>query len=142
MCCRRPAREVLQEGARRDVVYAQAADGSRPAKTFYASLNNQDRMSFASLFELMAEHGAITNPEKFRSNIGKFCCQIGHVTRKGGIAEFKIHHGSGQRILAYRDGRQWVLVSGFPKGANLESEKNKACRIICDDLRRQNPPTK
>lgn|ERR1017187_7965883 len=135
-----PQREVAQRGVLRDIVYAQLPDGRQPAKEFIASLGVKDRMSFTSLFLTMAEHGLIRNPSKFRPNIDKFHCQTGDINRKYVLAEFKISHGSGQRIFAYLNGRQWVLVSGFPKGASLESEMSRARRIVCADAAFHQPP--
>ncbi len=96
-------------------------------------------MSFASLFIEIAEHGKISNKERFRPNLSKIQCNNGDIKRNIAIAEFKIHRGCGQRILAYQDDRQWVLVNGFPKGAKLENELTRAHRIICEDLRRKSP---
>ena len=131
MSASKPQREVIQRGAQRDIAYAQTADGAQPAKEFYLALSARDSMSFAALFLQMAEHGFIGNPEKFRPNIAKFQCGPGDTNRT--LAEFKIHHGPGQRILAYQDGRQSVLVSGCRKGAHLATEIRKAGRIACED---------
>lgn len=132
-------REVLQSGAKHDVVYAECADGSKPAKEFYEGLAERDRDTFADLFIQLSEHGKIVNTERFRPKIARFECLVGGVKRVGAIAEFKIHHGSGQRMLAYREAREWILVGGFAKGRRLESEIEKARRAVCEDLRRRSP---
>jgi putative component of toxin-antitoxin plasmid stabilization module len=136
-----PQREIVIPGTRCDVAYAQAADGSRPAKEFMQALAIKDRLKFADLFAWIAEHGKIANTEKFRPSLSKISCKDGDVKRSTAIAEFKIHAGSGQRILAYQDGRQWVLVMGFPKGANLETALEKAHTVICEDLWREHRRT-
>lgn len=132
-------RELLQGGIKCNVVYAQAADESRPAKVFFESLEIKDQVKFANLFATIGEHGKISNTEHFRPSLSKIVCQIGDIKRKVAIAEFKIHSGCGQRILAYQDDRQWVLVSGFPKGSKVEAELKRAHRIICEDLQRKSP---
>jgi hypothetical protein len=131
-----PRRKICQTGSACDIAYAEAEDGSLPAEEFLQALDPKDFVSFSALFLLMAEHGRISNSEKFKPKVAKFECSNGDIKRGGNIAEFKIHRGSGQRVLAYRDDRQWVLVRGFPKGAHFDGEVNKARVIICEDLRR------
>jgi hypothetical protein len=82
----------------------------------------------------MAEHGEIRNTEKFRFKVGEAICKVGDRTQTIPIAEFKIHSGSGQRILAYLHGRQWVLTNGFRKGENLGVQTKRAEQILLEDL--------
>ncbi len=82
----------------------------------------------------MAEHGEIRNTEKFRFNVGEATCKVGNRSQTYPIAEFKIHSGSGQRIMAYLHGRQWVLTHGFRKGETLSVQTKRAKQLICEDL--------
>ncbi len=101
-------------------------------------MSDQDR--FNVLFIWMAERGEIRNTEKFRFNAGEATCKVGNRSQTVPIAEFKIHSGSGQRIMAFLQGRQWVLTHGFRKGENLSVQTKRAEPIICEDLAGQGPP--
>ncbi len=131
-------RPIHHGGPVRDVVFAVRNDGSSPAKEFLESLSVSDQDKFNALFIWMAERGEIHNTEKFRFNVGEATCKVGNRSQTFPIAEFKIHSGSGQRIMAYLQGRQWVLTHGFRKGENLNVQKKRAERIICEDLDGQN----
>lgn len=130
-------RPIHLAGPIRDVVFAVRADGSHPAKVFLESLSNSDQVKFLALFMQMTEHGKILSNERFRFEVGKVKCTLDGQTNEIKIAEFKIHSGSGQRILAYLYGRQWVLTNGFAKGENLSSQIQKANQIVCEDLEGQ-----
>jgi hypothetical protein len=132
----RPVRQrpVQVTGPARDIVFAIRADGSSPARDFLEGLSLFDQDKFNVLFIRMAEHGEIRNAEKFRPKVGEAACRLGDRLEKYPIAEFKIHTGSGQRILAFLDGRQWVLTNGFAKGEKLSIQTKKANAIICDDM--------
>jgi len=63
-------------------------------------------------------------------NIGKATCEVGNRSQTVPIAEFKIHSGSGQRIMAFLHGRQWVLTHGFRKGENLSVQRSGPTRLF------------
>lgn len=127
-------RIVHYQGQQRDIVFAVRADGSQPAKEFYESLSGSDQVKFDALFVTTADQGELRNELKFRLKVGVARCQIGGKTELISVAEFKIHSGSGQRILAYRRGRQWILTNGFAKGEKLANQIKRAESIIDEDL--------
>jgi hypothetical protein len=133
-------RPIHHQGPVRDIVFAVQDDGSSPAKEFLESLSVSDQDRFNALFIWMAEHGEIRNPEKFRFKVGEATCKVGDRTQTISIAEFKIHSGSGQRILAFLHGRQWVLTNGFRKGEKLSVQTKRAEQIVCEDLAGRSPP--
>ena len=133
-------RPIHHRGPVRDIVFAVRDDGSSPAREFLESLSVSDQDRFNDLFIWMAERGEIRNTEKFRFNVGKATCKVGNRSQTVPIAEFKIHSGSGQRIMAFLHGRQWVLTHGFRKGENLSVQKKRANQIICEDLAGQSAP--
>jgi hypothetical protein len=134
-------RPVLCRGASRDIVYAVCANGTLPAREFYESLSDADQSKFDALFLRMAEYGEIHTKEKFRPRVGEAVCTVRGKTVRYAVAEFKIHSGGGQRIMACLDGRQWVLTHGFQKGSKLKTEVNRAQRILFEDLSRPDAPS-
>jgi hypothetical protein len=129
-----PQRLVHYNGQARDIVFAARANGSHPAKEFLDGLSETDQVRFNNIFLWMAERGEIRSTEKFHHRVGTAKCTSGGKTLEYSIAEFKIHSGPGQRILAYLHGSQWVLTNGFAKGENLSVQTRKASQIICEDL--------
>lgn len=127
-------RRVLHRGHQRDIVFAVCADGSEPAKKFLEDLSPVDRAKFFQLFMWTGEQGELRNEQKFRLKVGVRTCKIGDKTQDIPIAEFKIHGGSGQRILAYRQDKQWILTNGFPKGDKLSNHLDRAGEIIGEDF--------
>ena len=132
-----PPRTVHLPGATKSVTYARTLNGNEPAKEFYDDLSSGDQDKFDNLFLRWTEHGNISNPEKFKSNVGGICCNLSGTPKRFPVAEFKIHTGKGKRILAILDGNEYVLVNGFEKGGVLANEVLKAGRIFCEDLSRR-----
>jgi hypothetical protein len=128
-----PPREIHADGPKRSIAFAMLGDGTKPARDFFDDLDEGDKDKFDSLFATMCQHGKITNDQKFRSCVGTTRCDHGGVVTRYPVSEFKIHTGSGKRILAILDGRQFVLTHGFNKGAKLPSEVKKAGRIFSED---------
>ena len=90
---------IVEEGSWGFVRYALRTDDSSPAKDFIEKLDERDQRSLATLFERMAEHGKITNEEKFKKLTGS-------------IFEFKKFQ---IRIGCFQVGRNWYLTHGFRK---------------------------
>ena len=118
----------------RTISYAVQANGTEPAKVFYDALSDHEKDRFDTLFLTMVQQGRISNAEKFRPKVGEAKCSEGGSVKRYPIAEFKVHLGTGSRILACLDGNQYVLTNGFRKGSPLPVETRKAERIFCDDL--------
>lgn len=94
--------QVIEKGIAKTVLYAEAADGDCPARDFLQSLGEDAREKFEALFERMAQHGKITNTEKFKKLEG---------TKS--IFEFK---SDANRILCFlHDDKCVVLTHGVVK---------------------------
>lgn len=119
-----------------DVAFAVCADGSSPAREYFSALKESDQDKFNSLFIQMTQIGRLFNTVKFRPKVANLNLRIGNRVVSRPIAEFKIHSSGGHRILAIRDGRQWVLILGFQKGEPLENQVERAGNIARDDLSR------
>ena len=90
---------ILCTGDWGDIRYARRRDKSMPAKDFYDRLARGDQAKLNNLFERMADHGRISNGQKFKRV-------------EGDIWEFKSFR---IRISCYQAGRCWHLLHGFEK---------------------------
>jgi putative component of toxin-antitoxin plasmid stabilization module len=90
----------------------------------------------AALFIQTAQAGRLFNKVKFRPKIASLNLRIGDRVVSRPIAEFKIHSSGGHRMLTVQDGRQWVLILGFQKGATLENQIERAGNIVQEELNR------
>jgi len=63
-------RLIAYAGAQRRVVFAVCADGSSPAAQFFDRLGSADKAKMLKLYQYLADHGWITNPEKFKKIAG------------------------------------------------------------------------
>ena len=59
-------REVAYRGQRFTIAFARRRNGQSPGADFYDALPVGDKAKLANLFRLLADHGHIANPEKFR----------------------------------------------------------------------------
>jgi len=100
-----------------------------------------DKDKFDNLFLTICELGTIRNTEKFRWSVGKAKCNYGGKVTTYSVAEFKVHTGSGKRMLAILVNSEWILTHGFLKGTKLSVEVKKAQRIFCEDLSRRRRAT-
>jgi phage-related protein len=116
-------RPVVATGPMRTIEAAVCLDGSSPAHQFLDQLGATDQQKLAALFARMAEHGMITNEEKFKK-------------LEGAIWEFK---SSQVRIPCFQDGRVWVLTHGFIKKKQKAPRRDieRAKRIMQEDQQRQ-----
>jgi Phage derived protein Gp49-like (DUF891) len=90
---------LVYAGAWGEIRYAPRKDKSMPAKDFYLGLSKGDQSKLNTLFVRMADHGKISNRQKFHrveDDIWEFKC-------------FRI------RISCYQVGRCWYLLHGFEK---------------------------
>ncbi|SRR6266566_966767 len=90
---------LVELGAWGEVRYAIRDDKSMPAKEFYLSLSKGDQAKLNNLYKRMADHGRITNWQKFHRV-------------EGDIWEFKSFR---IRVSCYQSGRCWFLLHGFEK---------------------------
>jgi putative component of toxin-antitoxin plasmid stabilization module len=130
------SRPIHVSGPTCDVVFAVRKDGSCPAREYLNALKVSDQDKFNALFIQMTQVGRLFNKVKFRPRIASLNLKLGDRVVSRPIAEFKIHSGGGHRMLTVQDGRQWVLVLGFQKGATLENQIERAGNIIQEDLDR------
>jgi phage-related protein len=116
-------RPVVATGAMRTIEAAVCLDGNSPAQEFLDQLAEADQQKLAALFARMADHGVVTNEEKFKK-------------LEGAIWEFK---SSQIRIPCFQDGRAWVLTHGFLKKKQKapKREIERAERIMHEDQQRQ-----
>ena len=122
------AEAVVEEGIAAGLAYAVQTDGSCRARDYYEGLNPADQQKIDHVFIVMTEHGKISNPEKFRRDVGQTTCLLAGRPVKIVIAEFKIHS---RRVLAYQRGRWWLLLAGFDKGSDLRTEVARAGVLAC-----------
>ena len=90
---------LVAAGAWGQIRYAVRFDKGSPAKDFYESLSQNDQAKLNTLFVRMADHGRISNGQKFKrveADIWEFKC-------------FRI------RMSCYQSGRCWFLLHGFEK---------------------------
>ena len=104
-----------------------------PRKSFWRVSRFRIRTDSTIFFIWMAEHGEIRNTEKFRKRRRGYL-QGGQSKSDVSDRGIQIHSGSGQRIMAYLHGRQWVLTHGFRKGETLSVQTKRAKQLICEDL--------
>lgn len=115
-------RPIVCHGKWRTVEYAICTDGSMPAKEFIESLDVKHQMRFATLFQLLADTGKISNSEQFKKEAGE-------------IWAFKRYQS---RIACFHVGPRWRLTHGFTKKGNRwpKRELGRAERIMEEDKER------
>jgi hypothetical protein len=59
-------RPVAYPGQRFTIVYAISADQQSPGEEFYDGLSDSDKAKLNKLFEVLGDHGKISNKEKFK----------------------------------------------------------------------------
>jgi hypothetical protein len=97
--------KVAAKGAWGTVEWAVSTDGSMPAREIFLKLSPAEKAKVLSLFQHLADHGAITNREKFRQ-LGE---KAGSQSR--GLWEFKSHQ---IRFFGdFRLGRRFILAHGI-----------------------------
>jgi hypothetical protein len=100
------------------VVFATLADGTGPATDFFNSHGLKERAKLAALFQRYADHGYITNREKFRKIAPD-------------LYEFKGHQ---VRMFCYPDGRTMVITHGaIKKRDDLDPADLTRARRIRDE---------
>lgn len=84
------------------MIFATVSDGSCPAIDFLESHGIKEKAKLAVLFQRYADHGYITNREKFKKIAPDLC-------------EFKGHQ---VRMFCYPDGRKMIITHGAIKKRN------------------------
>lgn len=90
---------LIVRGSWGEVRYAARKDQSVPAKAFYDGLSKGDQAKLNYLFQRLADHGRITNRQKFKQVEGDLFA----------FKSFRI------RVSCYQDQRRWYLLHGFEK---------------------------
>lgn len=114
---------IVVRGNQRTIEYAIRTNGSMPAKKFIERLDESDQRKMAALFNRMAQHGDVPNPEQFKPVRGK-------------IFEFKKHQ---IRVFCFRKGDRWLLTIGYKKKKDKldQGEVERAERIMHEHLERE-----
>jgi phage-related protein len=105
------------------IACAMLKDGCCPGKDFFDELPPRDQAKLMNLFSRLAEHGKITNPEKFGD-------------LKEGFREFKSHQI--RMRCRFTPGRLVVVTHGFVKKKDKapKEEIARAKRIFQEDQER------
>lgn len=106
---------VAAKGAWGTVEWATDSNGAMPAMEVYAGLGAPEKAKILSLFQRLAEFGAISNREKFR--------QLGEKAGAKGrnLWEFKDHQ---RRFIGdFRPGRRFVVAHGITDKKQNELRK-------------------
>ena len=113
---------VVVRGAMRTIAYAVRSNGSMPAKEFIESLDESDQRKIVALFQRMADHGTVPNPQQFKPV-------------QGDIFEFKKHQ---IRVFCFREQDSWLLTNGYKKKKNRldRAEIERARRVRTEHLAR------
>ena len=126
-------RVLLLDGPQRAIVCALLESGDSPIQDYLESLDVKDYTQFFNRFTRMSLDGKIGSKEQFRHRVHTIWCTWNGKGTEFPVGEFKIHSGTGKRIMACLDGREWVLTHGFRKGSKLATEGEKAGWIFCQD---------
>ena len=104
--------------------WAETRAGKRPAKEFYDNLDEEDQAKAQALFKRFADHGRITNREKFKK-------------LQDGLFEFKSYQ---VRFLGdHRPGHRFVVATGIKKKRDKHKRKDldKALEVLAENDRRK-----
>ena len=109
-----------------------------PARDYLFGLDGSDQRKFATLFQRMATEGRIFDEVKFRREDDVNCrvvVQGRQTERKVVLYAFKI---DGHRLIAFQDGRAWLLTDGCAKLADrkFKAQLDIAHHIACEHLGR------
>lgn len=111
-------------GQKKTVEWAETSSGRRPAQEFFEELGDQDKAKVLALLKRFANHGRISNREKFKKI-------------QDGLFEFKSFQ---VRLLGdHRPGHRFLLALGLTKKRNKHRPKDirKALAILEDHDRRE-----
>ncbi len=115
-------RIVAYVGQKFRIEYAREKNGAYPAEELFSSLNSSDQVGLVALFQRLADHGEISNEQKFKS--------LG-----GGLFEFK--SGAIRMLCAYckKERRVVLLTNAFVKKQQKtpKEEIKRARRIFEED---------
>lgn len=116
--------QIAAQGAWGRVEWAVDAKGEMPARSYYLGLSDKDKAKLNALFQRLAEHGSISNREKFK-NLGP--------QAKGRGSELWEFKSFQERFLGdFRPGRRFIIAHALRKKSdNLPiSDIEKAVRIL------------
>lgn len=119
-------RITAYQGVKFTVAFARLKSGESPGAEFFDELTLADKARLMHLFRLIADHGAIANPEKF-GNLG------------GGLYEFKSYRI--RMPFAYARERGLILAThGFYKQRQRapKEEIERVWRIFQEDQEQGN----
>lgn len=121
-------RPIACAGASITVVYAVCDNGTAPGNLFFLQLEEGDQAKMAALFSRMAQHGRISNEQKFKHIEGSE------------FFEFKSHQV--RMLCYYLPGRLLVITHGFKKKGNRIPKEHitRAERIQKEDTARFSQP--
>lgn len=117
-------RITAYKGVKFAIAYARLESGQSPGFEFFSALSIEDKAKLMNLFRLIADHGAISNKEKF-GDLGD------------GLYEFKSFQI--RMPFAYAKERGLVLIThGFLKKKDTapKEEIKRAWRIFNEDQER------
>jgi phage-related protein len=116
-------RTVAYRGLRYTIAYAVERRGGSPGAVFFDALSLLDKAKLMKLFEMLGEHGKITNPEKF-GDLGD------------GFREFKSHQI--RMPCHFAKGGLVLVTHGFIKQRDKapKEEIARAKRIFQEDCER------
>ena len=109
---------VVYRGQKLVIEYAICTNGSCPAKEFFDSLSERDKIKLMALFALMGDKGEIRNKEKFKIIEG---------TAYFAFKSFQI-----RVICRFQPGRRLILLCGLRKQKDRypKAEIDRANRIF------------
>ena len=118
-------RVTAYEGERYRIVFARLGNGQSPGAEFFDGLSAEEKAKLVNLFRLLADHGRISNPEKF-----------GVLDKKRRLYEFKSYQI--RMPFAYAEPGLVVVTHGFRKKRDKapKREIERAIRIFEEDQRR------
>lgn len=117
------ARPTVYAGARFTVTFARDSSGACPGEEFFDALSKSDQAKLMTLFQMIGDHGSISNPEKFGD-------------LKGGLWEFKSHQIRMPFGYAPPPERGVIVIShGFIKKSQKTPPEQiaRAKRILSED---------
>lgn len=104
--------------------WAETTAGKRPAKEFYEGLDDEDKAKALALFKRFADHGRITNREKFKK-------------LQDGLFELKSYQ---VRFLGdHRPGHRFIVATGIKKKRDNHKRKDlkRAHEVLAENDRRE-----
>ncbi|KHL19589.1 UNVERIFIED_CONTAM: hypothetical protein LK11_00825 [Mumia flava] len=98
--------EVLERGAKGQVVALKESKGRCPAREFLARLDKQAKGQFRAAFQRLVTTGTLKSPERYRRL---------EVPGKPPVFEIKAPAGPGWRLYVIREGDIWIATHGAKK---------------------------